>query len=64
MNIELIEDYGLQSLQEKINEFSIGKKIKSVSVSVSPMCDYYENRPQEVCNQWHQYIAAIIYEVK
>ena len=62
MKIELIEDFGLQSLQEKINEFSKGKEIESVSVSVSPMCDFYENRPQEVCNQWHQYVAAIIYK--
>jgi len=62
MKIELIEDFGLQSLQDKINGFTANKETVSVSVSVSPMCDFYENRPQEVCNQWHQYVAAIIYK--
>lgn len=62
MKIKIIEHFEPVGLQDEINDFCKDIEIVSVGVTASPMHDLYENRPPQVCNQWTQYIATIIYK--
>lgn len=59
MTIEVVNAFSIKELNEKLQ--SVTKPVQSVTVTVNAMKDYYTNRPEEVCNQWTEYIAVIIY---
>lgn len=60
MEIEVINANSVHELNMALKQIS--KQVKSVNVTVNPMHNKFYNG--EICDQWNEYIAVIIYETQ